>query len=48
LQARKQGTIPANDIWLAAQAIEANATLLSSDRHFSRVEGIDWYSFPPG
>lgn len=44
---RKRGTpIPTNDIWLAAQAIEADATLLSSDRHFGKVDGLTWLAFP--
>jgi tRNA(fMet)-specific endonuclease VapC len=46
---RKRGTpIPTNDIWLAAQAMEADATLLSSDRHFGRVDGLSWLAFPAG
>lgn len=46
---RNRGTpIPTNDIWLAAQAIEADATLLSSDRHFGRVDGLTWLAFPAG
>jgi tRNA(fMet)-specific endonuclease VapC len=46
---RKRGTpIPTNDIWLAAQAMEADAILLSSDRHFARVDGLAWRAFPAG
>jgi tRNA(fMet)-specific endonuclease VapC len=46
---RKQGTpIPTNDIWLAAQAMEEDATLFSSDQHFARVEGLAWLTFPSG
>ncbi len=41
LQLRKQGTpIPANDIWIAAQAMEHGAELLTSDRHFEKVAGL--------
>jgi tRNA(fMet)-specific endonuclease VapC len=44
---RRRGTpIPTNDVWLAAQAIEAGATLISSDHHFSQVEGVVLLSFP--
>ena len=46
---RKQGTpLPTNDIWLAAQAMEVHATLLSADRHFARVDGLSWLSFSFG
>jgi predicted nucleic acid-binding protein len=38
---REKGTpIPTNDVWLAAQALETGADLLSFDRHFEAVEGI--------
>ena len=43
---REKGTlIPTNDIWIAAQAMEAGADLLSSDAHFGLVEGLAWVSF---
>lgn len=46
---RSRGTpIPTNDIWLAAQAMEAHATLLSADRHFAKVDGLSWLSFSFG
>jgi tRNA(fMet)-specific endonuclease VapC len=46
---RKQGTpLPTNDVWLAAQAMEADATLLSADRHFAKVDGLSWLSFTFG
>jgi hypothetical protein len=46
---RKQGTpLPINDIWLAAQAMEAHATLLSADRHFAKIDGLSWLSFSFG
>jgi tRNA(fMet)-specific endonuclease VapC len=45
---RRRGTpIPINDIWLAAHAIEANASLLSSDGHFRYIEGLALLAFPP-
>jgi predicted nucleic acid-binding protein len=34
--------IPTNDIWIAAQAMEEGATLLSADRHFAAVTGLGW------
>jgi tRNA(fMet)-specific endonuclease VapC len=34
--------IPSNDIWIAAQAIETGADLLSYDPHFARVQGLSW------
>ena len=44
---RKRGKpIPTNDIWIAAQAIENNADLLSSDPHFKHIENSSWLSFP--
>jgi tRNA(fMet)-specific endonuclease VapC len=40
---RKRGTpIPANDIWVAAQAMETGAELLSFDRHYESVAGLAW------
>jgi tRNA(fMet)-specific endonuclease VapC len=45
---REKGTpIPTNDIWIAAQAMEAGADLVSSDAHFRLVEGLAWVSFSP-
>lgn len=38
---RKAGTpIPTNDIWIAAQAMETGAELVTLDAHFDRVAGI--------
>lgn len=43
---RKKGKpIPTNDIWIAAHAMEAGATLISSDPHFNHVEGLPWLVF---
>jgi tRNA(fMet)-specific endonuclease VapC len=40
---RKRGTpIPANAIWVAAQAMETGAELLSFDRHYESVAGLAW------
>jgi tRNA(fMet)-specific endonuclease VapC len=42
-QLRDQGTpIPANDIWIAAQALETGADLISLDGHFEHVRGLAW------
>lgn len=41
LQLKRAGRpIPANDIWIAAQALEHGAELLSSDRHFGKIDGL--------
>ena len=32
--------IPANDIWIAAHALEAGAELVSYDRHFEQIDGL--------
>jgi tRNA(fMet)-specific endonuclease VapC len=34
--------IPTNDIWIAAQAMESGADLLSFDEHFSAIDGLAW------
>lgn len=39
---RAAGTkIPTNDAWIAAHALENNATLWTRDRHFDRVGGVE-------
>jgi tRNA(fMet)-specific endonuclease VapC len=41
MQLKKDGSpIPINDIWIAAQAMEHGAELLTSDRHFEQVAGL--------
>lgn len=42
---RRGEPIPTNDIWIAAQAMETGADLLSSDSHFGAVEGLAWIPF---
>jgi len=38
---RSAGTpIPTNDIWIAAQALESGAELVTFDRHFEKVRGL--------
>lgn len=40
---KRRGTpIPTNDIWVAAQAMETGAELLSFDRHYEAVDGLAW------
>jgi tRNA(fMet)-specific endonuclease VapC len=34
--------IPTNDIWIAAQAMESGADLLSFDAHFAEIDGLAW------
>jgi tRNA(fMet)-specific endonuclease VapC len=42
---RKGRPIPSNDIWIAAHALEASATLLSSDPHFVHIDDLPWVEF---
>jgi len=45
-QLTKQGTpIPTNDIWIAAQAMEHGAELITSDRHFEQLPGLVYTLF---
>ena len=38
---KSKGTpIPTNDIWIAAQAIEYGTELITSDRHFEKIDGL--------
>jgi tRNA(fMet)-specific endonuclease VapC len=38
---RQQGTpIPANDLWIAAIAMDSGSRLLARDQHFDRVPGL--------
>lgn len=40
---RKKGRpVPPNDLWIAAQAMETGADLLSFDRHFAEIDGLAW------
>jgi tRNA(fMet)-specific endonuclease VapC len=44
---RRAGTpIGSNDIWIAATAVEAGAQLLTFDRDFARIAGLDATIFP--
>jgi tRNA(fMet)-specific endonuclease VapC len=42
---RKGRPLPVNDVWIAAQALETGADLLSSEGHFGEVEGLSWLCF---
>ena len=43
---RQQGTpIPTNDIWIAAQAMEQGAELITSDQHFDKINGFVYTIF---
>ena len=37
---RKARPIPANDLWIAASAMEHGLMLLSFDRHFGEIDGL--------
>jgi len=40
-QLKLKGTpIPTNDIWIAAQTMEHGAELITSDRHFEKIDGL--------
>ena len=40
-QLKRKGTpIPSNDIWIAAQTMEYGAELITSDRHFNKIDGL--------
>lgn len=46
-QLKRQGTpIPTNDIWIAAQAVEHGAELVTMDRHFEKISGLVYRYFP--
>ena len=43
---RQQGTpIPTNDIWIAAQAMEQGAELITSDQCFDKINGLVYTIF---
>ncbi len=43
---RDNGTpIPSNDIWIAATSLDSGAILVSRDRHFSRIPGLQILGF---
>ena len=40
VQRTKGRSIPTNDMWIAAHAMEMGADLISADKHFQYVDGI--------
>ena len=45
-QLKQQGTpIPTNDIWIAAQAMEHGAEVITSDQHFEKINGLVYTIF---
>lgn len=43
---KRQGTpLPTNDIWVAAQAMEHGAELVTMDRHFEKIDGLVYRLF---
>jgi tRNA(fMet)-specific endonuclease VapC len=43
LALKKKGRpLPVNDLWIAAQALETGADLVSFDRHFDEIDGLAW------
>lgn len=41
IQLKRKGTpIPTNDIWIAAQTMEHGAELVTSDKHFEKIDGL--------
>lgn len=46
LHLKRQGTpIPSNDIWIAAQAMEHGAEIVTLDRHFENIAGLVYAIF---
>ncbi|MEM7184769.1 MAG: PIN domain-containing protein [Spirochaetota bacterium] len=37
---KKGKPIPENDIWIAALAIQYTATLVTKDKHFKNIDGL--------
>ena len=37
---KKGKPIPTNDMWIAAQAMENGAVLISNDQHFKEIDGL--------
>lgn len=38
---KKAGTpLPINDVWIAAHAVDTESTLVTYDRHFSKIAGV--------
>lgn len=40
-QLKKKATpVPTNDLWIAAHAVETGSVIVSSDRHFTMIDGL--------
>lgn len=39
---QKGKPIPENDIWIAASTKQHGLTLVSRDKHFGEIDGLDW------
>lgn len=44
---RKGRMIPANDIWIAATALQYDLTLMSLDAHFKAIDGLTLSAWQP-
>ncbi len=42
---KKGKPIPSNDIWIAASALQHEFTLVSNDKHFSEIDGLNIVSW---
>ncbi len=48
IRLKQKGTpIPTNDIWIAAQTMEHGVELLTTDRHFEKIDGLVYRLFLP-
>lgn len=44
---KKRGTpIPVNDVWIAASAVETQATLITFDKHFEKIPEVTRWAVP--
>ena len=43
---RKGRPVPSNDLWIAAQAMETGAELMTFDGHFQAIEGLALVALP--
>ncbi len=42
---RQETPLPSNDIWVAAQAMEYGAELVTRDHHFEKISGLVYHLF---
>ncbi|MCH9649484.1 MAG: type II toxin-antitoxin system VapC family toxin [Deltaproteobacteria bacterium] len=43
---RKGRAVPSNDLWIAAQAMETGAELMTFDSHFQAIDGLALVALP--